>query len=210
MTTIYLLRHGEIPSCAPRRFLGRTDLPLTDHGRKQMSEMGRYLKSCGINTIYCSPLKRCRESAQILTSVFDCTHQVVPALAELDLGEWEQLTVEEVKERFPGGHEARGLDIANYRPAGGESFADLLARAWPAFSAICESENGCVAVVAHSGVNRVLLCRLLGMPLANLFRLEQGYGCCNVVHIAEGSYRVESINIRPELLDVSRGKERGD
>jgi len=40
------------------------------------------------------------------------------------------------------------------------------------------------------------------MPLANLFRLEQGYGCCNAVHAEEGRYRVETINLRPELLMV--------
>jgi len=202
MTTIYLLRHGEIPSWTPRRFLGRTDLPLTDNGRRQMEVMARFLKSRAIGTIVCSPLQRCRESAQILASTVDCELEVISELAELDLGEWEGLTVEEVRQRFPGDYEARGLDLANYRPAGGESFADLLERVWLPFTAIGASGNLPVAVVAHAGVNRVLLCRLLGMPLANLFRLEQSYGCCNVVHAEEGDYRVEAINLRPELLIV--------
>lgn len=106
--------------------------------------------------------------------------------------------MEEVRERFPGGYEARGLDIVNYRPPGGESFADLSDRIWPAFASIadsCASETRPVVVVAHAGVNRVLLCRLLGMPLANLFRLKQGYGCCNVVHAVKGGYRVEVIMV---------------
>jgi probable phosphoglycerate mutase len=59
-----------------------------------------------------------------------------------------------------------------------------------------------VVVVAHAGVNRVLLCRLLGMPLANPFRLEQGYGCCNVVHALKDGYRVEGINICSDLHDM--------
>jgi len=202
MTTIYLLRHGEIPSWSPRRFLGRTDLPLTERGRHQMDVMARSLQSSAIGTIVCSPLQRCRESAQILASTFDCELEVISELAELDLGEWEGRTVEEVRQRFPGAYEARGRDLANYRPAGGESFADLLERVWLPFTAIGASGSRPVAMVAHAGVNRVLLCRLLGMPLANLFRLEQGYGCCNVVHAEEGGYRVETINLRPELLMV--------
>jgi probable phosphoglycerate mutase len=54
MTTIYLLRHGEIPASSPRRFLGRTDLPLTENGRGQIKELGRFLQSRAIGAIFSS------------------------------------------------------------------------------------------------------------------------------------------------------------
>ncbi|KAF5033768.1 Histidine phosphatase superfamily [anaerobic digester metagenome] len=53
-----------------------------------------------------------------------------------------------------------------------------------------------LAIVAHGGVNRVLLCRILGMPLENLFRLEQHYACINVLHAGDGGFRVAAMNLR--------------
>lgn len=202
MTVIYLIRHGEIPTYSPRRFIGRTDPPLTERGRQQIAKLGEMLKSCAVDRLVCSPLLRCRESAQLLgpyiSQYIGCEPEVVQDLAEISLGAWEGLTVEEVRQRFPGSYEARGLDLAGFRPPGGESFADLQKRAWSALANLVAAGPRRLAVVAHAGVNRVLLCQLLGMPLTNLFRLEQGYGCLNVVHATADGYRVECINIRPE------------
>ena len=74
--------------------------------------------------------------------------------------------------------------MAHTRPEGGESFADVQARVWPAFEGIAaqaQGKAGATLVVAHAGVNRVLLCRLLGMPLAHLFRLGQDYCGLNLI-----------------------------
>ena len=125
------------------------------------------------------------------------TPQILPDLREIALGAWEGLTVDEVRNRFPGCHEARGMNLAGFRPQAGESFVDLLSRAWPAFEAVVHGPNERVAIVAHSGVNRVLLCRILDIPLGNLFRLEQNYGCFNAIHHDETGYRIESINSCP-------------
>ena len=146
-----------------------------------------------LKKIICSPLLRCRQSSDIIEGTRGCGVEVVPDLSEIDLGDWEGLTVEEVRKKFPGEYEARGEDIAGFRPSGGESFEDLLARVFPAFShGVASAEN--IAVVAHAGVNRVLLCYLLGMPLANLFLLGQDYGCLNVIRKKKGFFRVSSVN----------------
>lgn len=195
MTTIYLIRHGEISSSSPRRYIGSTDLRLTARGRDQAVRLGAYLASRSIGKIVCSPLARCRESAAILGSYIGCEPEIVPDLAEIDLGCWEGLTVQEVQQRYPGSYEERGRDLEGFRPPGGESFVDLLSRVWPAFTSIVAPASDSLAVVSHAGVNRVLLCHLLGMPLGNLFRLGQGYGCHNILHGDRGDYWVERINI---------------
>ncbi len=199
MQTVYLIRHGEISQSKPRRFVGRRDLPLTKHGREQIARLAEFLAKRAIDKILTSPLSRCVESAHIINKRLQIgTPHEMADLQEISLGDWEGLTVEEVKKRYPGEHEARGLDITNFRPSGGESFADILLRAWPAFETISATAEKPVAVIAHSGTNRALLCQILGIPLGNLFRLDQDYGCVNIIHLDSAVFRLERINYRPQ------------
>jgi len=193
VSAIYLIRHGEIPQSAPRRFVGQTDLPLTDRGRAQMAAVAAFLESRGVRRLFCSPLSRCMESAQIMGVALGLEPEPVPDLREISLGSWEGLTVDEVRERFPGRYEARGRNMAGFRPPGGESFTDLQRRAWPAFETTFASPVP-LAIVAHGGVNRVLLCHILGMPLENLFRLDQDYAGINVLHADVEGCRVAAMN----------------
>ena len=164
-----------------------------------MRQVAEYLAGRGVSRLLCSPLSRCVESAGIVGSALGLRPEAVPALREISLGEWEGLTVAEVRERFPGEYEARGRDLATFRPAGGESFADLGRRAWVAFEALSDFKSP-QAIVAHGGVNRVLLCRILGMPLENLFRLGQDYACLNVVRSGRDGFCVEVMNFREFAL----------
>ncbi len=196
MSTVYLIRHGEISQSKPRRFIGRQDLPMTDKGRDQMARLAEYLATWSIAKVLTSPLVRCVESAAIL-----CTRlkldgfEEAPDLCEIGLGAWEGRTVDQIRRSFPGDYEARGRDLAGFRPPGGESFADLLGRTWPVFKTVATEKDERVAIVAHAGVNRVLLCHILGMELGNLFRLDQDYGCVNTARYDKSGYRVKNINI---------------
>jgi probable phosphoglycerate mutase len=191
---VYLIRHGEITQSVPRRFVGRTDLPLTEKGCGQFAAVAEYLTGRGVARLMCSPLSRCVQSAGIVGRVLGLEFETVPDLKEIDLGAWEGLTVDEVRERFPGRYEARGSNLAGFRPPGGESFADVQRRAWPAFDAAVAETDGPLAIVAHGGVNRTLLCHILGMPLENLFRLGQHYACINILHADDGAFRVAVMN----------------
>ncbi len=198
MTTIYLIRHGEIPRSEPRRFVGQQDLPLTATGREQMARLAGYLAARSIAGLATSPLSRCLASADILQNRLGGEEvQVVADFREIGLGAWEGKTVDEVRRHFPGAWQARGQNLAGFQPPAGESFAALLDRVWPAFLAITADNDARLAIVAHAGVNRVLLCRILGMPLDHLFRLEQDYGCVNVLRRDRTGFRVALLNYRP-------------
>ena len=201
MSTLYLIRHGEIANVSPRRYIGRLDLPLTPNGQKQMAELAEVLSPISIDRVICSPLSRCTESAQILSENSNVLPEIDPNLTEIALGSWEGLTVAEVRKRYPGHYEARGKDLACFRPLGGESFQDLRNRVLPAFHHICSAAGEQIAIVSHAGVNRVLLCHVLGVPLANLFRLEQDYGCVNILRHKAGTIQIKSINLRPGRLE---------
>ncbi len=195
MSTIYLIRHGAIGQGSPRRYIGQSDLRLTATGRKQMRSLADFLKRFPITGFYCSPLQRCRESCAILCSRFPGAYpEEVPGLEEISLGLWEGLTFDEVKRQYPGSFEARGKDLAGYRPPGGESFADLQQRCWAAWSSLVAHGPEHLAILGHAGVNRVLLCTILGMNLDHLFRLRQDYGCLNIISFKNEQFRVQTIN----------------
>ncbi len=191
MKTIYLLRHGETV-LPPGYALGRREVPLSDRGRTQMQRLGQLLRPHQITRLVASPLGRCRESAELLG--LDLPLQLDNDLAELDLGTWDGLSFDEVRHRFPEDYAARGRDLAAFRPPGGESFQDLLARAWQALERIRQHLDQTAVVVAHAGVNRVLLCRILGLPLQQLFQLGQDHACLNRLDCPDDTLRCRSIN----------------
>lgn len=193
---IYLLRHGQIEQFRPRRFVGQLDLPLTEAGKIQARNLRDFLKDIKFSRIFTSPLHRTVQTAQIVAGNRAVDITPVAALAEISLGAWEGLTVAEVRERFPGEYEKRGEDLAHYRPAGGESFADLARRSLPAFTRLAREHAGPLLVVAHAGVNRVLLASLQQLPLKDLLLIPQEYCCLNIISVDNGSWHVDAINKR--------------
>lgn len=195
---IYLMRHGRIEQFRPRRYVGQTDLPLTLAGERQAWQMHTLLQDIPFVKIVSSPLRRALETAAIVSGRRSWDIETIPALAEISLGTWEGLTVEEVRRRYPGQYEARGADLAHYRPPEGESFADLAARSLPVLTDLAQENPGPLLVVTHAGVNRVLLSRMQGLPLADLFAIPQDYCCLNIVRLENGIWQVEAINQTPD------------
>ena len=200
MTTIYLLRHGALAGDSRDRFIGQTDLPLAPQGIEQAQAMARALRDRGIAAIHCSDLVRSHRTADIVADTLGVPVTAHRELREVSLGDWEGLLRREVAERWSDEFAARGRAIDHYRPPGGESFGDCLARAWPLWKSISHSDVEAAAIIAHAGVNRLLLCRLLGMPVQNMFRLGQDYGCVNIVEVERRVVRVRLVNGRCDSL----------
>jgi probable phosphoglycerate mutase len=183
MRAALLIRHGAVVGDADRRFIGATDCPMSDEGEAQIRDLAERLSArFPITAIYCSDLERSRRTAELLAAGQKTPIHVRPALREIDLGEWDGALRSAIAQFLPQEYEQRGRDIAGYRPPGGESFSDLAARVLPCWRALnAYGEDGVVAVAGHCGVNRVILCDVLGMPLANLFRIGQRPGSLNVI-----------------------------
>jgi len=194
--TIYLLRHGRINQSVPRRFVGQLDLPLDEEGLRQARAMHHFLRDIDFAGIFTSPLQRSRQTAQILAGSREIVPTPLAELAEINLGAWEGLTVDEVRRRFPGQYEKRGEDLAHYRPEGGESFHDLARRILPVFVRLAEENRWPLLVVAHAGVNRVLLASLQQLPFKDLLQIPQDYCCLNIIRVRDGIWHVDAINQR--------------
>lgn len=194
---IYLLRHGMIKGSEQGRFIGQTNIPLAEEGRQQAEEWGRLLYEVKFEGIYSSDLQRTEETARIIAGDKQVPIRIIPEFREIFLGKWEGLSMGHIRRRFPEHWRRRGENIADYPPPGGESFRVLQNRVLPAFKAVAEQLQGHGLIVAHAGVNRVILSHLLGLPLANLFRLGQDYGALNIVEYGPTSSRILALNLHP-------------
>jgi probable phosphoglycerate mutase len=207
---IYLFRHGQTMAIdGQRRFIGQTELPLSDVGRQQADRWRQALAGIVFDRIICSPLSRCRDTAAILARGRKVNPEVAEGLVEIHLGEWEGLAMTAVRQRYPEAWQQRGEWPDAYRPPGGESFSDVLDRAWPVFEELLAAAEANLAVVAHAGVNRALLCRLLGMPLANLFRLAQDPSALNLIDNCGTPARVAGLNLTLDRFQ-RRPRDTGD
>ena len=203
--TVYLMCHGDSRQDDVRRYIGQTDLLLNQTGVEQAKYWQRRLSSVSLYRIYCSNLVRSLETARIIAQDREIPVRPLPELREINLGAWEGLSVTEVRQRFPGEYERRGEDFPDYRPPNGESFSDLRRRIVPVFERIVSEMEGNVLIVGHAGVNRTILCHVLGMPLANLFRLEQQPGSLSIIVRKGTTFRLRGINILPPTQENQRG-----
>ncbi len=207
---IFLLRHGAIDNPPPRRFLGRSDLPLNADGVRQARDLARWMGVLPFRRVCASPLSRAVETAALVSGRPAAAIERVETLVEIDLGAWEGLSLAEVQVRFPGEYEQRGQDLAAYRTPGGESFSEVADRACPALADLARDMPGPLLVVAHMGVNRAVLSRLLGRPLAHLLDIPQAYAAVNVLCAGPQGLEVAAVNLRGESLPIPLSMQQGD
>ncbi len=183
MPTLYLLRHGALLPNPERRFIGQRDVPLSGRGRRQALFWRRELASVPFQAAWTSDLPRCLEMASLILQGRPLAAEPEPAFREIALGSWDGLTMQEVEARFPGAAAERGGDFWHYVPRGGESFAMLARRVLAALLRRLEAlpPAGTALLVAHAGVNRIVLMRYLALGMEDFFSLPQPYGACTVL-----------------------------
>ena len=197
MTRLWLIRHGEPAEEARNRCYGALDIGLSEQGRMQMTAVAEYLRTEPIAAIYASPRLRALESARIIATVNPNAIDIVRDLREIDFGDFEGLTYEEIAARYPDLYRKWMETPTEVRFPNGETFADMRSRVLTAFGAIRLKQNGQTAmIVSHGGVNRILLAQALHIPNHRLFSLAQDYAAMNLVSFTDGSSLVHSVNHR--------------
>lgn len=193
-TRIHLIRHGEVEGA--HRYNGHRDVPLTARGVDQYHQLKPRLDPDRISACYTSDLSRTVRGGEILGSYLGVEPVKVRELRELNCGEWQGLSLAEIQSTRPREWAARLADLVNFRAPGAESLGDLAARVLPALAGIVARHRGEeVLVVAHGGVNRVILLDAIGAPVASMFSIEQRYCCMNVIdYYADGNCVVKLVN----------------
>lgn len=196
MTRILLVRHGHVEGIAPERFRGRRDVPLSELGVQQASAVAQHIAAYWRpSSIYASPLQRCVHTAQAIASVCGLFVETLDQLNDLDYGQWQWQTHEEVEAQWP--HEFRKWKTVPQRARfpEGESLQDLDARVANAQRLLLErNENKTIVVVGHDSSNRVLLLQLLELPLSAYWRLAQEPCGLSEIEVSENGARILRLN----------------
>lgn len=193
--TLYLIRHGQTVGGDEKRYKGSIDVPLSEKGIEQMRKTSDFLKGISLSAVYSSPLSRALKSAEIIAEPYGLKPVVVPDLRERSFGIWEGMSFNEIKEKYPEEFEAWAANPLKYSPIGGESTIEVRDRVVRVLKDILSNHgNEKIAIVAHGGVNRVILCHFMGIPLENIFRIEQDFASVNIIEFHEKYPVVKLIN----------------
>lgn len=178
-TTLVLVRHGVTPMTAEKRFsggLGGSNPGLTEEGRDQVRATADWLAPLGgtVDVVLASPVRRTRESGDLVAEVLGVPLREEAAFAEMEFGAWDGLTFGEVRER-DGDELTTWLGSTEVAAGGGtgESMRGVQDRVLAGLDRVLAEHAGrTVVVVSHVTPIKVLLAHALGAPLEALFRME--------------------------------------
>ena len=163
-TRFYLIRHGETDWNKAGRYQGRTNIDLNAEGREQARLLGERFRFLPLDALYVSPLNRAMETANEVARTTGITPVTDEHFIEINFGEWEGHTIEELSEKFGSAYTDFFKDPFDHPVPGEGSFQNAMDRAIEGFNILAERHQGQnVAIISHGGLLRVMLVGLLEM-----------------------------------------------
>lgn len=188
MARLIMVRHGQTEWNRLGRYQGQSDIELNETGLRQAQQAAKRLAREKINAIYCSDLKRARQTAEIIASKHNLTDTIreSPLLREMNFGDYEGLTFDQIDPKFqfifsadPSWRSAG----PNVRSPNGESIADLAARV-KQFTREMLSKHApdeTIIIAAHGGPLQVLICHLLEIGLDHWWQIRLSGASISIV-----------------------------
>ena len=180
---VFFIRHGRTAWNEAMRFQGRTDVPLDEAGRSQAESLAARMAGWRGLRLYSSTLSRAMETARIISEACDGTIEPRDGLVEICFGEWEGMTLPEVKSADPDYVVRWRRNPFECVPPGGETFEAIRERLAPVLDEAFEAD-GRVAVVCHGGIIRAALYMLLCLSGEAAWRTRLGN--CSVTGVEAG------------------------
>jgi phosphoserine phosphatase len=203
MTRIILVRHGQTEWNRVERFRGRADVPLNETGLAQAEATGLRIRAkWQPGAVYSSPLSRAVKTAEAIGKHFDLPVEIHPGLVDIDYGEWQGLTPEEVRERWPA-----ELDAWYHQPdqaiiPGGETLAQLRMRGMRTLNDLtARHAEQTIVFVGHTVINRIILLGVLGLGNERFWHIKQDTCAINVIEAEMGDFVLVSLNDTCHLSD---------
>ena len=170
MTKFIIVRHGQSKANECGYLVGCTEAPLSSLGEKQAKAVSEFiLKKYKVDVIYSSPLGRAINTIKGVADALDLPIFTANELSEFNFGQWEGLTLEEIKNNFDDGYNKWAKDPGVFIPPCGETMAELQSRAVEKLKEIGKREDGkTVLIGSHSSVIRALQCYIQGLPLTKM------------------------------------------
>ena len=197
---VYLMRHAkpDLPHNG-KIYYGDTDFPLCEEGRQRAAAVGLKLRTeLDVKHCFTSDMQRAKETAELVFPGASATE--VPGLREINLGEWETRTYDEVRSEFTELYETRGACFASVAPPGGETFTELQNRTVPAFEEILAANpDGDIFIVAHGAVIWSIMSYCFNFDLNDMFFFPQDYCAVHAIKESCGQKKLIRYNWTPEL-----------
>ena len=181
----YLIRHGQTDWNVAGRWQGKADQPLNATGHAQAAAIAKRLATHPIRAIYSSDSIRAAATAQAIAHPHQLPIQYETNLQERDVGIFEGMTRQNILEQYPKSYEElrRGM----FNPIGGETLAQVQARAVPIFERIVgDHPNESVVITSHGGTIVAILAHVLRLPIEQSYRLS-GYANCALTRVENTS-----------------------
>ncbi len=200
MTKFIFVRHGETEWNKAGKFQGQSDVSLSVNGFRQAKILAAHFPVDSIDAIYSSDLVRARNTAEAIAGVFDLNVQTKPELRELNFGDWEGLTYDEIVKGWPDAMEnfLKHPDILIV--PNGETFVQVRERAMKTILEIAKCHDGkTVVITAHGGILRTILTAVMHMPLQYLWTIRQFNTAVSIACYDEAGWIIELVNSTAHL-----------
>ncbi|MBI2067951.1 MAG: histidine phosphatase family protein [Deltaproteobacteria bacterium] len=204
---LILVRHGETDANNRDLLQGQMDCPLNERGRLQAVALAEGLKGETLDVVYCSDLKRSRETAEIIARIHERPVRIMKEARERNFGIFEGTSRAEFYT-----YERSLPDPYRHKPEKGESFAELYERAHCLLKVVCRRHTGgIVLLISHGDFARMCLGVLTGKPVQEACQIRQSNSCINILNI-HGDLQAEPLVLNqishlPESLLSHNGSE---
>jgi broad specificity phosphatase PhoE len=198
---LILVRHGETQSNKENRVQGTTDSELNDNGRIQAEKLAESLKNEPIAGIVSSPLKRAYQTAKTIGKYHKAAIALENKLQEINHGDFEDITIEELKANHLPFLEQWVLDPSSVAMPNGESLQDLQIRAWSAIKKVIENSKNHL-VVSHNMTIMTILCKIQNLNLARAREFRVDVASKTVVEFDNGQGIISIFNDTSHLKGI--------
>ena len=199
MTTFLLVRHAA-HDCLGRGFAGRQpDVHLNAKGQQQARELVGRLAPFALDAIYCSPQPRTHETAAPLAQARGMAIRTEAAFDEVDLGDWEGRTFDEVSDQEAWQHWCARRGSA--QPPGGERFVEVAQRGAQGLQRLARAHpDQHVLVVSHGDPLKAMIAMHLGLSLDNLEQFEIAPASISILAVGEGWSKLHLLNANDSMV----------
>lgn len=205
---LVLVRHGETAYNRADVFRGRSDLTLNDRGRMQARAAGRYLSGTPFAAFYASPLLRSMETAREIAAPHKSEVTPLDGFIDVDYGLWSGRSLDEVRAKWPEEYALWARDPEKVVFPGGESMREVRERLQAGLDRLAESQGGRALLVGHKVINRVIICIILGLTTAGIWRVEQSNGAINIISRDEKGWMLRRMNDTSHLEGIESNDQR--
>jgi broad specificity phosphatase PhoE len=205
MTHIILVRHGQTAWNRAERFRGLSDVSLNSTGLGQAHAAARRIVSTWqVDAVYSSPLKRAQETALAIAQRCGLKAQTRDGLTDLNFGEWQGLTFEQVSQTYPEQYQLWLTAPQKMRVPGGETTSKVRRRAMETLRELLVAHpEGTIVLVSHQVVCKILALAMIGLPVSRFWRIQQDNAAINVFDYVDGGFITRNLNDTCHLREGS-------